>query len=118
MKIQNYTLGEVNGIKVKTDFKSFEEEHYWLFKTHYYLQIIYDDKYKKTKKWNSKEAIKLKSIINIMRLRELGMGEYLEKDNISPKFRKSYGKEKVIELGRDLKRLMKIIRFVGNEGKK
>ena len=106
MKIQNYSISEKAGIKIKTNFKTLVEERDWLFKRHYYLQIFYDDKYKKTKKWNTKEAIRLRFLINTMRVREINLKE--RTNDPTTRFFLKYRDELIGRLKRDFKKLNKL----------
>lgn len=110
MEIRDYTISKSNGIEVKTNFKSLNEEQDWLFKRYYYLQILYDDKYKKTRKWNLKEARILKIRINLMRVRVNQIKVFnfeSHYQNKKAEFFKKYGEEKIKEIEYDAKRLIK-----------
>lgn len=102
MKIKNYRIMDEEGLEIKTNFRNLREERDWLFKRHYHLQIIYDRKFKETRKWNTKEATKLRLLINVMRVREIDLKIANDPINL---FLLKYGKELKKKIERDIKKL-------------
>lgn len=117
MKINNYDIQVLDGVKIKTDFKTIEEERDWLFKKHFSFQILYDRKFKSTGKWRSRSAAKLRLLISIMRIREIDLKDYNHNKN-TRKFFEDYRKELEERVKRDYKKLTSQIADSGKLGGK